>query len=304
MSEFPLHLSAFRALQLQYQEKYRNGSGRAQSMISPPAEKYLNTIFYLQSTLSLSTDCDLTPVPWPTHPQRACRRESSLYAILALDDDCLQYTYGTTTQITMFIHATATLFRSISYYASEGGGVPESLLQAIRNLSEKVDAWSIDLENIINFPSVEMGKVMRMHILAFHNATCIFVLTHLILPLSADPEARQTLSGQIRFHSSQSLSRLQSIEDIKQQTSRVFQHQTASILWPGFIASCEAAQEDRPGWIAWWEQMLTYRIGNIASLYETVVDVWHLADRWQNSSSSLPAWRMLLREKGRVIIAL
>jgi arginine metabolism regulation protein II len=149
-----------------------------------------------------------------------------------------------------------------------------------------------------------MGKVMRMHILAFHDAACIFLVTHLILSLPADPETRQTLSDQVRFHSSQALTRLRSIEDIKQQTPHIFQHQTASILWPGFIASCEAAQGDRPGWIAWWEQMLTYRIGNIASLYETVVDVWQLADRQQNSSSSLPVWRMLLREKGRVIIAL
>jgi arginine metabolism regulation protein II len=148
-----------------------------------------------------------------------------------------------------------------------------------------------------------MVKVLKLHILAFYHAVCIFNFTHLVLPLLAHDEARRARRQELHLHVSQVLAHLQTIETIKRQNPGVFSSQAASILWPGFIACCEARQEDTPGWMEWWEQMLTYRIGNIASLYETVKEVWRLHDREENDGS-MPLWRVCLMERKRVIIAL
>ncbi|KAL4958740.1 transcription factor domain-containing protein [Aspergillus stella-maris] len=277
MSEFPLHLAAFRALQAQFQQRNRNGP--AETLETSPAERYLTSIFYLQSTLSLSTNCELTPVPWPSDPQRT------------VNDTCLQYTYGTTKCLAMFIRAAATLFRSMSYYISAGVQLPAGLQDAVYTLLSKLNSWSLAAENIIELPDFTTMKVMKLHILAFHDAIHIFC------------EAHKASSEEIRLRASRVLTHLQCIENIKQENSRIFYTQAASILWPGFIASCEAVGEDRSGWTKWWEHMLTYRIGNIASLYATVREVWQLSNSGQGSSK-IPVWRVLLKKKKVIIIAL
>ncbi|KAL4940529.1 hypothetical protein BDV06DRAFT_223972 [Aspergillus oleicola] len=302
MSEFPLHLAAFRALQAQYQQKNRNGP--AETLETSPAERYLNSIFYLQSTLSLSTNCELTPVPWPSDPQRSHCREESMYKIATtVNDTCLQYTYGTTKCLAIFIRAAATLFRSVSYYLSAGVQLPAGLQHAVYTLLSKLNSWSLAAENIIELPDFTTMKVMKLHILAFHDAIHIFCVTHLMLPFYTCQEAHKASSEEIRLRASRVLTHLQCIENIKQENSRIFYTQAASILWPGFIASCEAVGEDRSGWTKWWEHMLTYRIGNIASLYATVREVWQLSNSGQGSSK-IPVWRVLLKKKKGIIIAL
>ncbi|KAL3449898.1 fungal-specific transcription factor domain-containing protein [Aspergillus insuetus] len=304
MSEFAIHLSAFRALQVQYCQQQIQGNGSSHDA-SSPANRHLNTVFFLQSTLSLSTNCDLAPTPWPSDPPSPSPVVEALNTSHpGIDEDCLQYTYGTTKRLTTFIRAIATLFRSALYYTRTGTEVPNTLNQAIQLLNQQLQGWTLDSENIINFPYAQMEKVLKLHILAFYHAACIFALTHLVLPLLAHDEARQARLQELHLHVSQVLSHLQTIETIKRQNLGVFRSPAASILWPGFIACCEARREDRPGWIKWWEQMLTYRIGNIASLYETVKEVWRLHDREETDGSLQPVWRVCLKERKRVIIAL
>ncbi|KAL3457275.1 fungal-specific transcription factor domain-containing protein [Aspergillus heterothallicus] len=304
MSEFSLHLAAFRALQAQYRRKQRNGA--AGTPEPSPAERYLSSIFYLQSTLSLSTNCQLTLVPWPLEPQESHCREESLYTVpTTVDDNCLQYTYGTTMCLAMFIRATTTLFRSVCYYVSVGAQLPAGLHQAVYTLSSKLNSWSLATEDIIELPESTTMEVMKLHILAFHDALHIFFLTQLMLPPATGYEEHKAVSQKIPIRASQALCHLQGIEKIKRENSRIFYTDAASILWPGFIASCEAVGgEDRLGWTEWWEHMLTYRIGNIASLYENVREVWQLGDGGEGSSRRMPAWRVLLQQRKRVIVAL
>ncbi|KFA74744.1 hypothetical protein S40288_08833 [Stachybotrys chartarum IBT 40288] len=42
---------------------------------------------------------------------------------------------------------------------------------------------------------------------------------------------------------------------------------TATISWPGFVASCQASPSEWGAWTKWWNQMLDYRIGNIHDLW-------------------------------------
>ncbi|KAL2856087.1 fungal-specific transcription factor domain-containing protein [Aspergillus pseudodeflectus] len=304
MSEFPLHLSAFRALQAQHQGQRESREGLAPDETTSPAERFLNTIFYLQSTLSQSTNYDITPVPWPSDPRSSLILPEFSYTIGPIDDQCLQYTYGTTKRLTMFIRAVTALFWSVAYYTSTGAYFPDTLQLEMDSLSNGLNDWRLESEDIIDLPDVASTRVVKLHILAFYNAICIFRLTHLVLPLSTDDGTRSALFHEVSFYVSEVLSHLRSIERIKQQNPRAFNRQSASIIWPGFIAACEAPQQGREGWVEWWENMLAYRIGNIASLYETLRDVWDLRDRTQDDSYLLPAWRRLLREKRMVIIAL
>ena len=76
---------------------------------------------------------------------------------------------------------------------------------------------------------------------------------------------------------------------------------TASVTWPGFIASCEAESgHSREMWCQWWETMLQYQIGNIAHLWVIVKDAWALRDA---GCREVPAWMAVLRRTGRRIIA-
>lgn len=92
---------------------------------------------------------------------------------------------------------------------------------------------------------------------------------------------------------------LESIEIIK-QTHHYDSQLTAPITWPGFIAACEAAPDQRGIWRHWWEGMLKYRIGNIAHLWRVVKDVWAARDEGDRET---PAWMGVLRRERKRILA-
>ena len=74
----------------------------------------------------------------------------------------------------------------------------------------------------------------------------------------------------------------------------------APVVWPGFIASCEADTEDRELWRTWWTMVQKYRIGSIVRLWGLVREAWDMRDA---RSVEIPAWAAILRSKGLRIIS-
>ncbi|KAL4860906.1 fungal-specific transcription factor domain-containing protein [Aspergillus spectabilis] len=224
MSEFLLHLSAFRALQSQYQNRNRAGSA---------IERYLSTVFYFQSTLSKSTDCNFTPTPWPSDTYRASRREQLLYRTPPIDEICLQQTYGITRQLTIFIQAITTLLQSLQYYFLHHTTIPATLHQAIETLTTHLTKWAPSPVLLPSTPTPE--TLLDLHTLAFHHSIQILHITHLLTPLSRSRHellpTQFQLQLQIHTHTTTVLKTLMAIETLKISNSTLSKTPTAPILW-------------------------------------------------------------------------
>ncbi|KAL2828961.1 fungal-specific transcription factor domain-containing protein [Aspergillus cavernicola] len=315
MSEFWVHLNAFKWL-----SRHQSRMQIQETTATSQTETYLNTIFYFQSTLSLTTDCTFIPVPWPADSQRSAQLRGALFQTPLLDDHCLQHTYGVTRKLVVFIRVIAVLFQSVSYYISCGLALPETLEQTLADLSNRLDAWDLNSErNLLHFDgsdeSTPKPRVLRLHILAFSHAIRIFHLTHLVFPLYQGKEALQQSDNQLseilQSHVSQVSSLLHMIEEIKRTSNNgSFEKQVAPILWPGFIASCEADSSNQESWAQWWNHMSAYRIGNIQSLRRIVEGVWRVRDEsnirihGDLGGFFMPSWRALLVDEKRRILAL
>lgn len=310
MSEYWLHLKGFRRLQ--------NLSYRLHSPDQrfSETERYLKTVFYCQSTLSRSTDCNQPPLPWSSHSLDSEPSHESI------DTQCLQHTYGVTHTLLRFINDITKLSQHALYYSLRGLSLPEGLQRARVILGERVLLWNVEHEEIVLFDESEAAiltaQTMRLHILAFAYAVQVYYITHLVLPV--DPSGRN--NGEIVVKLRQQVlhvtSCLQRIEIIKRDNPGVFQKPMAPILWPGFIASCEAEPRDRELWLEWWGGMLRYRIGNIQPLWNTVQAAWRTRDEDslglnrsdrgngndQDCAIDLPLWRGLLQDEQAMIFAL
>ena len=74
----------------------------------------------------------------------------------------------------------------------------------------------------------------------------------------------------------------------------------APVVWPGFIAACEAADEDRDAWQRWWVRVQSYRIGSIATMWTVVQEVW--AEKG-SGNGRVALWVDVCRRKGQRIIS-
>ncbi|KAJ5207580.1 fungal-specific transcription factor domain-containing protein [Penicillium cf. viridicatum] len=310
MSELGLHLKGFKRLQIL--------SNRLQSPIQKlcKTERYLKTVFYCQSTLSRSTDCGLPPLPWPSHLLESDAADESI------DNHCLQHTYGVTHTLLRFIHNIKTLSRHLAYYSSRGLNLPDALERERAAVGEKLLLWNIECEEIVLFDESEAAhlaaKITKLHVLAFSYAIQVFYMTHLVLPVDLGELSNGEIAVKLQHQVSCVASCLRKIEVIKRDNPGVFRKPMAPIMWPGYIASCEAEPEDRGLWLEWWEGMLRYRIGNIQPLWNAVQGTWRsrdedafgLSGRGEGSSDSqclsrcLPLWRGFLRGRQDMIFAL
>ena len=74
----------------------------------------------------------------------------------------------------------------------------------------------------------------------------------------------------------------------------------APIVWPGFIAACEAGPEQRPLWRVWWIGVQRYSIGSIGVLWGVVQEVWEMRDEGERE---VPGWRAVLKRNGRRVMS-
>lgn len=310
MSEYWVHLKGFKHLQIL--------SYRLQYPIHRvcKTERYLNTVFYCQSTLSRSTDSCLPLLPWPSHLLESDAAHESI------DNHCLQHTYGVTHTLLRFIHNIKTLSQHFMYYSSRGLDLPDGLERARVALNNKLLLWNIEDEEIVLFDESKTGtlteRITRLHIRAFSYAIQVFYITHLVLQVDLGELDGSEIAVKLQHQISCVASCLQRIEMIKRDNPGVFRKPMAPILWPGFIASCEAEPGDRGLWLEWWQGMLSYRIGNIQPLWNAVQEAWKSKDehafvfggKGESNNDNLgfsrcfPPCRELLRGRQAMIFAL
>ncbi|KAF4119431.1 hypothetical protein GMORB2_4773 [Geosmithia morbida] len=301
MDEFWIHLDATRALVRCLQHRVPPGSS---------GEHLVNIARFLR-IISDSTDVTLAPVAWTTPS-----REAGFVG----GGRSLEYTYGITARLALLLSRAGRLARSAAYYYATPTGraaeLPLAFTQACDALLADLTAWHISQETLPSFSESDdvTGLLAAKHIHAFAGSIQIYLYARVVSPAVAaatSPSAawpssasRLLLGSRMTALGHAVVGHLADIEAIKARTGYAADTPTATITWPGFIASCQAGRDPalRAAWTKWWRQMVGYGIGNIHDLWSVVQQAWAL-DESEPSELDVP-WAAVLRRTGRRILAI
>ncbi|KAI1363830.1 fungal-specific transcription factor domain-containing protein [Xylaria arbuscula] len=274
MSEFWIHLEAANGLVEDLK--------RQNQSLSPSTAHLVNISVFLR-ILSDSTNPDIEPVPWSP-----VREESNVFLG---DGHTLEYTYGITVTLANFIHQTHSMAKHVAWYKTMSDTQPKDFIDACNELYQAISGWRINDEPLTAFAESDDVTVLlaNKHMQAFASSILIYFHTQ-VFP--CDRTTMQLLVQTVALH-------LMDIEKIKKSTG-YNTIQTASVAWPGFIASCQSATSDRAIWTEWWNAMSEYNIGNITNLWAVVRDTWALRDEGVQDE---PMWATVLNRGGKRILA-
>ena len=236
--------------------------------------------------ISESTNWSLVPTPWEENATTALASMSLFY-----EDGTLETTYGITAGLAELISRITRLAQTVRYYSVRSISPPLEFEVARHHLAAAVESLSI-LQNAAATPQdcdEHVRTLLAEHINAF--ALSIQVYYHVSMG-SYSQERLDDLVQEVGC-------KLNMIEEQKKSTERRYA-KTATIMWPGFMASCEARPDHRDLWRRWWSDMASYGIGNIEALWNIVQESWLLRD---SGSDVNPAWLPVLRAKGKFILA-
>lgn len=282
MTEFWVHLNGCNQLKSSIQGQAIASSGHSQ----------LIHICSFMSTLACSTDPFLAPEAWTGIFENADDlRQGSPFLP---DDHSLEFTYGTTATLATYLHLTISLSQNCAYYELNQLPLPEALQQACDSLCTAISHWSIDQETLASLPEddYETRSLITCHVIAFHAAVVIYF--HSVLNYSAPGSILRT-SNRV------CVSNLLAAEALKSSDgARKRWNAHAPIVWPGFIAACEAELDERPLWQAWWTGVQKYCLGSIVTLWDVVQEVWRARDA---GNTETPGWRGILRQRGRRVMS-
>ena len=236
--------------------------------------------------ISESTSWSMVPIPWEVGSTTTLAATPVFY-----EDGTLETTYGITAGLVELISRITRLAQTMRYYSVHSTSPPPELQIARENLAAAVELLPThqDAASIPQDCDEHVRALLAEHIDAF--ALGIKVYFHVSVGL-CNQERLDDLVQVIGC-------KLNMIEEQKKSTERRYT-KTATIMWPGFVASCEARQDHRDLWCRWWSDMSSYGIGNIEALWTIVQESWLLRD---SGSDVSPAWLPVLRAKGKFILA-
>jgi arginine metabolism regulation protein II len=242
-------------------------------------------------TLSDTTLYDLPDLPWSEGECLPDMHNMLPAYVNIADDSSLEFIYGITPTLASMMRLTTKLSQHISYYASHGQPLPNTLETACRILGKNISEWTISSEPLSSIDSSDLStlSVAKLHILAFGHALRVYYHTRI----------RPCEPHTMAFYVDAAAEALQSIEALR-KSQDYHRPVSASVMWPGFIAACEAVPSQRDVWQAWWGDMLTYRIGNILHLWQVVQDVWIARDA---GDMEMPAYIGVLRRQKKKVLA-
>ncbi|RMZ89599.1 hypothetical protein DV736_g3171, partial [Chaetothyriales sp. CBS 134916] len=255
-------------------------------------KRQLVTIASFLSTLANTTSTDLPPLPWTGELYGTSNsRHHDLGPGYGLE-----FMYGVTPALASYMEQIVALSRHISYHIVNSLAFPPSLISACVDFSNELSGWSIESESLSKFFSgidADLALLLaRHHILTFAHGLRLYYHTRVIL---CSLSKMQVYVDRVASH-------LIEIENVKAAAGYDC-NASATITWPGFIASCEAEHgPHRQVWHQWWTGMLKYRIGNIIHLWKVVQQAWKLKDT--EGSAEIPAWMPVLRRNRQRILAI
>ncbi|EAW11079.1 Zn(II)2Cys6 transcription factor [Aspergillus clavatus NRRL 1] len=281
MTEFWIHLEGCEKLRLSLQN----------SQLCSSRHDQLLTICSFMSTLSRSTNPYLEPKPWREHPSVSIDHLLRISPFLP-DNHSLEFTYGTTATLASYMSLAILLSQHLCYYEVHNLPLPPSLEEVCAALDRALLTWSISDEPLSSVPDGDYQtlSLVSCHILAFHAAVVIYfhTLTHV------------RSASVLRHYNKICVSNLLAAEALKSSHgSQIGWNAMAPIVWPGFIAACEAELEERPLWRAWWIGVQRYCIGSIHTLWDVVQEVW----QDENPYDRGPKWKAVLGRRGRRVMS-
>ncbi|KAL3473169.1 fungal-specific transcription factor domain-containing protein [Aspergillus californicus] len=279
MSDFWIHLDGCEKLLLMVRNS--NMTGNTQ----------LLTICSFMSTLSRSTNPYTTPKPWRWSGPVSIEDLLQTSPFLP-EDHSLEFTYGTTVRLASYLHLTISISQHLYFHETHNLLLPLSLEQALTTLHSALTTWSITTEPLPSVPNndYETLSLVTSHIIAFHAGLMIYFYTLTQHPCS---------DSVLRHYNKICVTNLLAAEALKSSLGKSLGWKAmAPIVWPGFIAACEAEVEERPLWRAWWVGVQQYCIGSIRTLWEVVQEVWE-----GDYEGAGPRWRAVLRRRGRRVMS-
>lgn len=292
MSDFWIHLDGCeKLLSVVKQNSALQSSGTNQ----------LLTICSFMGTLSRSTDPYLPPKVWR---EQLPVTINDLFAKSAFfpDNHSLEFTYGITATLASYMDLTISLSQHLRYYKTNQLTIPNSLEQAISIIHDALTSWSITDEPLSSVPAddTETLSLLRCHILAFHAALVVYFYTITNWDTTHSSTASSGVSR--ADHNHICVTNLLAAEALKSSVgARSGWNAMAPIVWPGFIAACEAGVHERPLWRTWWVNVQRYCIGSIAILWGVVQEVWEDEDTCAEVTG--PRWVAVLRRSGRRVMS-
>ncbi|KAL5046133.1 fungal-specific transcription factor domain-containing protein [Aspergillus fruticulosus] len=245
-----------------------DGCEKLQPLLRAQGADQLLAICAFMSTLAGSTDPCLPTRPWEWKAERPP---------------------GITSALAHYMDLTIRLSQHVRYYHIHGLPLPPvvgaSHLHSPRSPNQLVHR---QLSYSLLFPKgdSETLPLVRCHILAFHAALVIYLYT--VTGWSSDPGSTSI----VRHYNSICITTLLSAEAL--ETSYGAQagwNAMAPIVWPGFVAACEAAPDERPLWRTWWVSVQRYCIGKMWQEVSLVVEELE------------PRWMEVLRGSGRRVMS-
>ena len=255
------------------------------AVLRPRSRSMINICNFLH-VISESTNWSLVTIPWDESSPA-----SMTAAPLFYEDGTLEITYGTTASHIELIWRITRLTQATRYYEMHQISPPPGVQTALDRLTVAVESLRT-VENIQRLPQdcdEHAQSLLKQHIETFALSIKVYFYSSL---RTCDQERMDLCVQEISC-------KLNAIEQQKQSMGKHYA-KTATIAWPGFIASCESRQDHRGLWRRWWSKMIGYGIGNIEALWSIVQESWRLKDA---GSAITPAWLPVLKANRKFILA-
>ncbi|KAJ5529138.1 hypothetical protein N7527_002531 [Penicillium freii] len=268
-SDFPIHLKGCRQLQ-----RPDNASDALND-----STRQVSSICHFLSLLARTTAHELESRPWAT--------EGPLFEepYFHVDDTNIQYMYGITPYLGNMLQKTCQVAEYLAFY--QYGEMPAILLDACSELYDEIFSWDIESESfhLITLEEPTMLEIIRCQALAFHSAIVIFYYRAIENSSPVDLQERVRAIWK----------NLSLAEDLKDAYS-CGDKRAAPMSWPAFIAACEAT--DRQPWVAWWERVQGYSMGNFKRQWKVIQEIWNI----MNSDENVVSWRDALKQSGKLVL--
>ncbi|CAI0645171.1 unnamed protein product, partial [Colletotrichum noveboracense] len=202
---------------------------------------------------------------------------------------CYGYMYGITPQIAAELQETCRLAEYLIWYERSHEPIPDSLLEACEALGDRLCSWTLERDGAHEaICQDEDGlEIFRHHANAWHLATIIYYHRRIQKCRSEDQDE---IVARIAEH-------MHAVEDIKDRsTSSCATQRMAPIMWPAFVASCDATAR-RP-WALWWQRARCYHIANYERQWEVVQTMWQKKDEMDQTSLGEFDWIEAFRGMG------